>query len=185
MITTLLSSERGHADHGWLQSFHTFSFANYHNPNRMGFRSLRVINEDKLAAGTGFSTHAHKNMEIISYVAAGALEHKDSLGNSGIIRPGEVQYMSAGSGVEHSEFNHLKDTDTHLLQIWILPDQQNSSPRYGQKSFEKDLLEKNLVLTVSKNGRDGSIAIHQDAEIFAFKKLRDLGDISHLITFAV
>lgn len=169
MIKIRKSSERGFANHGWLKSFHTFSFANYYDPAHMHFGNLRVINEDFIAAGAGFGKHPHDNMEIITYVISGALSHQDSMGNSSTIFPGEVQIMSAGTGVFHSEFNHEKAGETHLLQIWILPKSKNISPRYGQKSFVEDFKKSDFVLVVSGSGRDGSIQINQDAEIFVGK----------------
>lgn len=169
MIKIRKSSARGFANHGWLKSFHTFSFASYYDPAQMHFGSLRVINEDFIAAGAGFGKHPHDNMEIITYVISGALSHQDSMGNASTILPGEVQIMSAGTGVFHSEFNHEQNAETHLLQIWIFPKVKNITPRYGQKSFTKDFENNDFVLVVSGSGRDGSIQINQDAEIFAAK----------------
>jgi quercetin 2,3-dioxygenase len=167
MLTLRKSQERGHANHGWLNSFHTFSFANYYDRNHMGFRSLRVINEDRVDSNRGFGAHPHKDMEIISYVLEGALAHKDSMGNSAIIRPGEVQIMSAGSGVVHSEYNYSETEPVHFLQIWVLPNQQGLTPRYEQKMFSDDEKQGELRLIVSPDGRDGSVTIHQDADIYA------------------
>ncbi len=166
MITLRKSSERGHADHGWLKSFHSFSFAGYFNPERMGVGNLRVINEDRIAPGTGFGTHAHRDMEIVSYVLEGALGHKDSLGNGAEIVPGDVQRMSAGTGVQHSEFNHAQAT-THFLQIWILPDRQGIAPGYEQKRFDEAAKRGRLALVASPDGRDGSVTIHADAAMYA------------------
>lgn len=165
------SSERGFAEHGWLKSFHTFSFADYFDKNHMNFGNLRVINEDRIAAGMGFGKHPHQDMEIITYVISGALQHQDSMGNSSIILPNEVQTMSAGTGVFHSEFNNSKTAETHLLQIWILPKEKQIKPNYGQKSFVENFKENDFVLVVSGSGREGSIAINQDAEIFVGKFL--------------
>ena len=165
MMKIRKASERGHAEHGWLDTYHTFSFANYHDPQWMGFRSLRVINDDRVAPGNGFGTHPHRDMEIITYILSGALEHKDSLGNGRVIRAGEVQYMAAGTGVQHSEFNPSKEEAVHLLQIWIVPDRQGVTPRYAEKSL-KDAAAGTLHLVTSKAGRDGSIAIHQDADLW-------------------
>jgi redox-sensitive bicupin YhaK (pirin superfamily) len=162
------ANERGHAEHGWLDSYHTFSFANYYDPDWMGFRSLRVINDDLVMPGGGFGTHPHRDMEIITYVLSGALEHKDSMGNGRAIRAGDVQYMAAGTGVKHSEFNPSKEEAVHLLQIWIQPDEKGVKPRYAEKSF-KDAAAGTLHLVTSKTGRNGSIAIHQDADLWLAK----------------
>jgi redox-sensitive bicupin YhaK (pirin superfamily) len=175
MTTQLIkSSDRGYADHGWLKSFHSFSFADYYDPARIGFGALRVINEDKVAAGKGFGTHGHRDMEIISYVLSGELAHKDSMGNgeaggahAGVIRPGDVQRMSAGTGVMHSEFNHAKDQTTHFLQIWIMPDQRGIAPSYEQKHFDPASKRGKLRLVAANDGADGSVTIHADAKLYA------------------
>ncbi|HUP10337.1 MAG TPA: pirin family protein [Caldimonas sp.] len=171
MITVRKSSERGQADHGWLKSFHTFSFADYHDPRYMGHGNLRVINEDRIAPGTGFGTHGHRDMEIVSYVLEGELAHQDSMGNgrgggaAGVIRPGDVQRMSAGRGVMHSEFNHAKDATTHFLQIWIEPSQRGIEPGYEQRHFDAAEKRGRLRLIASPDGREGSVTIHADASI--------------------
>jgi redox-sensitive bicupin YhaK (pirin superfamily) len=167
MINIRKSSERGHADHGWLNSFHSFSFADYYNPERMGVGNLRVINEDRIAPGTGFGTHGHRDMEIISYVLEGALGHKDSMGNGTQIVPGDVQRMSAGSGVQHSEFNHAPNETTHFLQIWIIPNERGIQPGYEQKNFDAAGKRGRLLLVASPDGRDGSVTIHADAAMYA------------------
>ncbi|HZL42190.1 MAG TPA: pirin family protein [Verrucomicrobiae bacterium] len=159
------ANERGHANHGWLDTYHTFSFADYYDPQWMGFRSLRVINDDLVMPGMGFGTHGHRDMEIITYVLSGALEHKDSMGNGRVITPGEVQYMAAGTGVQHSEFNPAANEAVHLLQIWIQPDKSGVTPRYAEKSL-KNAAPGKLQLVTSQTGRDGSIAIHQDADLW-------------------
>jgi quercetin 2,3-dioxygenase len=168
MMNIRRANERGHAEHGWLDTYHTFSFANYYDPNWMGYRSLRVINDDLVMPGMGFGTHPHRDMEIITYILSGSLQHKDSMGNGRIIKTGEVQYMAAGTGVQHSEFNPSKDEAVHLLQIWIQPDQKGVTPRYAEKSLANAPSGK-LHLVTSKTGRDGSIAIHQDADLWLGK----------------
>jgi redox-sensitive bicupin YhaK (pirin superfamily) len=167
MLQVLKSSQRGSADHGWLQSNHSFSFGHYYNPNEMGFGPLLVINEDRVQPSRGFGTHSHDNMEIISYVLSGALEHKDSMGNGSVIHYGDVQRMSAGTGVQHSEFNHSSSERVHFLQIWITPDVTGIEPGYEEKHFDSASKMGNLRLIASADGRDGSVLIHQDAKIFA------------------
>ena len=162
------ANERGHAEHGWLDTYYTFSFADYHDPRWMSFRSLRVINDDLVMPGRGFVTHPHRDMEIITYVLSGALEHKDSMGNGRVIRAGEAQYMAAGTGVQHSEFNPSNDEAVHLLQIWILPDKKGVTPRYAERSFAHASVGA-WHLVASQAGRDGSMAIHQDADLWLAK----------------
>ena len=167
MLTLRKSQDRGYADHGWLKSFHSFSFANYYDPKHMGFGNLRVINEDRVAAGAGFGTHGHKDMEIISYVLSGELAHKDNMGNVESIPPGDVQRMSAGRGVTHSEFNHKADQTTHFLQIWIEPNVRGIEPGYEQKSFAEAEKRGRLRLVASPDGAEGSVLMHADARLYA------------------
>jgi hypothetical protein len=167
MIQIRKADERGHAEHGWLQSYHTFSFADYQDPAFMGFRKLRVINEDRVQPGKGFGTHAHRDMEIITYVLDGSLEHKDSLGTGSIIRPGDVQRMSAGTGVTHSEFNHSHAEVVHFLQIWIFPEGQGLPPSYEQRAFPDAERSERLRLVASSDARDGSVKVHQDVDLYA------------------
>lgn len=167
MILVRRSDERGHADHGWLDTYHTFSFAGYYDPDFMGFRSLRVINQDKVAAGAGFGTHPHHDMEIVTYVTAGALEHKDSMGNGSVMRAGDVQRMTAGTGVTHSEFNHSESEEVRFLQIWIIPEQKGLEPSYEQKRFESSAKHNRLQPVASGRDAGGALKIHQDADMFA------------------
>ena len=167
MLTLRKSQERGYADHGWLKSFHSFSFAGYYDPRHMGFGNLRVINEDRIAPGTGFGSHGHRDMEIISYVMEGGLSHKDSMGNEQTIVPGEVQRMSAGSGVVHSEHNHAKGDTTHFLQIWLLPAETGVKPGYDQKAFPEADKRGRLRLVASPDGAEGSVAMNANARLFA------------------
>ena len=183
MIDIIRSETRGSADHGWLKAKHTFSFANYYDPQRVQFGDLRVINEDRVAPGQGFGTHPHKDMEIVTYVIDGAIEHKDSMGNGTVINAGEFQRMTAGTGVLHSEFNHSSEEELHLLQIWILPEVQNLEPGYEQTLFDRESKLNQLRLVGSRDGRDGSLTIHQDVDLYASVleqghevKLDDVGD---------
>jgi quercetin 2,3-dioxygenase len=167
MIVLRRSAERGHAHHGWLESYHSFSFADYHDPRHMGVGNLRVINEDRIAPGSGFGTHGHRDMEIVSYVLEGALGHRDSIGNASVIRPGDVQRMSAGTGIQHSEFNQAEGATTHFLQIWILPAARGIAPGYEQKHFDADAKRGRLRQVASGDGSDGAVTLHADAAIYA------------------
>ena len=167
MIELIPSQTRGEANHGWLKAKHTFSFAEYHNPERVHFGPLRVINEDRIAPGQGFGTHPHKDMEIVTYPIAGAIEHKDSMGNGTVISAGEIQRMTAGTGVQHSEFNHSKDDELHLLQIWMFPEQKDLEPGYEQKMFSREEKLNQLRLIASRDGRDGSVTVHQHVDLYA------------------
>ena len=178
MITIRHSKERGHAQHGWLDSHHTFSFAEYFDPEHMGFRSLRVINEDRVSPGQGFGAHSHRDMEILSYVLDGGLEHEDSMGTGSVIRPGDVQRMSAGTGVRHSEFNASKTDPVHFLQIWIIPAERGIEPSYEQKTFTKAEKQGKLRVVASPDGRDGSVTVHADAIVHA--GLFDKGESAEL-----
>ena len=169
MITIRKAEERGHFDHGWLDTYHTFSFDRYYDPQHVSFGSLRVINEDRVAPGHGFPTHSHRDMEIITYVLEGGLAHKDSMGNGSLIKPGEVQRMTAGTGVAHSEANPSADEPLHLLQIWIMPNAHGLKPGYEQKMFSDELKQGKLCLIASRDGRDGSVTINQEADVYATK----------------
>ena len=166
MIAVRPATERGHADHGWLDTRHTFSFASYHDPRHMGFRSLRVINEDRVKPAEGFGTHAHRDMEILTWVLEGALGHKDSMGNGSVIRPGDLQRMSAGTGVTHSEFNPSREAPVHFLQIWLLPRERGLPPGYEQKRFPQEARRGRLRLIAAGDGREGAVTIHQDADLW-------------------
>ena len=178
MISIRHAAERGHANHGWLDTFHSFSFADYYDAQHMGVSNLRVINDDRVAPGGGFATHGHQDMEIVTYVLEGALEHKDSMGNGSIMRPGDVQHMSAGTGVRHSEFNPSATEPVHLLQIWLLPNRQGVAPGYAQRHFSAEEKRNRLALLVSPDGRDGSIAAHQDGLLYA-TRLDDGAEVKH------
>jgi redox-sensitive bicupin YhaK (pirin superfamily) len=167
MITVRKAGQRGHAEHGWLDSWHTFSFADYYDPQHMGFRSLRVINEDRVAPGKGFPTHPHRDMEILTYVLDGALEHKDSMGNGSVMRSGDVQRMSAGSGVTHSEFNGSRDEPVHFLQIWIMPEARSLQPGYEQKNFSRQERQGKFKVVAARDGADGAVVVHQDLKLLA------------------
>ena len=167
MLVLRKAADRGHADHGWLKSAHTFSFSSYQDPAHMGYRNLRVINEDRVAASKGFGTHSHQDMEIITYVLDGALEHRDSLGNGAVMQPGDVQRMTAGSGVSHSEYNHSKTDEVHLLQIWVTPNQTGLDPSYEQTFFPVSDRQNQLCLIASPDGLDGSVLVHQDVRLYA------------------
>ncbi|HEX9502602.1 MAG TPA: pirin family protein [Thermoanaerobaculia bacterium] len=178
MIRIRKAGERGHFDHGWLNTYHTFSFADYYDPDFMGFRALRVINEDRVEPGRGFGTHSHRDMEIITYVLEGELEHRDSMGTGSVIRPGEVQRMSAGTGVLHSEVNPSRSNPVHLLQIWILPQHRGIKPEYEQKTFPASERNGKLRLVASHDGAEGSLKMHQDAKLFA-GSLQSGGSVSY------
>ena len=167
MFDIITSASRGHADHGWLRAKHTFSFADYYDPQRVHFGHLRVINEDRIAPGAGFGTHPHRDMEIVTYIISGAIEHKDSMGNGTVIPSGDVQRMTAGTGVLHSEFNHSQEEELHLLQIWIFPEQKNLEPGYEQTTFPREKKLNRLCLVGSRDGREGSVTIHQDVDLYA------------------
>jgi quercetin 2,3-dioxygenase len=166
MIRIRPAAERGRTDWGWLDSRHTFSFGEYHDPAHMGFRTLRVINDDRVSPGAGFGRHGHRDMEILSYVLEGALEHQDSSGGGGVIRPGEVQFMRAGTGVTHSEYNHSKTEPVHFLQIWVVPDEAGLRPTYGQRSFDREAARRGFLLLASREARDGSLQVHQDMDLW-------------------
>ena len=181
MLRIRHAEDRGLADFGWLRSRHTFSFGDYYDPEFMGFGPLRVINEDQVQPGKGFNTHGHQDMEIISYVLGGALEHKDSIGTGSVIRPGDVQRMSAGTGVRHSEFNHSDSGLVHFLQIWILPEEKGLEPGYEQKSFSDEQKQGQLLLVGSRDGRDGSVTIHRDVDLYA-TLLSENQEVKHELT---
>jgi len=181
MITVRRAADRGHLNFGWLDTHHTFSFGEYYDPDFMGFSDLRVINEDRVSPGRGFGTHPHRDMEIITYVLEGALEHKDSMGNGSVIRPGDVQRMSAGTGISHSEANHSKSDLVHFYQIWIMPDRSGVKPSYEQKFFSDDDKRGQLKLVASPDGHDGSVTIHQDAKLYA-GIITSVQELKHTVT---
>jgi redox-sensitive bicupin YhaK (pirin superfamily) len=181
MIQIRKSTERGHANHGWLNTYHTFSFSSYRDPEQMGFRSLRDMNEDWVAPGQGFGTHPHQDMEIVTYVLEGALEHKDSMGNGEVLRPGEFQRMTAGTGITHSEFNPSENEPVHLYQIWLYPEQKGLKPSYEQKSFPEAARQNQLRLVASREGTDGSLQIHQDAKIYLSRLESGNQIVQHLL----
>ena len=180
MFAVRRAKERGHADHGWLNSYHTFSFGDYYDPKHMGFSNLRVINDDTVSPGRGFGTHGHRDMEIISYVLDGALKHEDSMGNGSVIRPGDVQRMSAGTGVMHSEFNASDSEPVHFLQIWVQPEEKGLKPSYEQKTFAYEEKRGRLRLVGSRDGRKGSVTIHQDVDLYA-TVLSEGDRVSHVL----
>ena len=180
MITIRQAEERGHANHGWLDSHHTFSFANYYDPKHIGFRTLRVINEDRVSPSNGFGTHGHRDMEIITYVLEGSLEHKDSIGTGSVIQPGEVQRMSAGTGILHSEFNHSQTQPVHFLQIWLLPEKKGLSPSYEQRNFSPAKTPGKLHLVAARDGRENAVTVHQDVDLYA-AVLKEGDRISHTL----
>jgi redox-sensitive bicupin YhaK (pirin superfamily) len=180
MIQVRKAAERGHFDHGWLNTHHTFSFADYHDPDHMGFRSLRVINDDHVQPGQGFGMHGHRDMEIVTYVLSGALEHRDNLGNGSVLRPGELQRMTAGTGIRHSEFNPSDQEEVHLYQIWLLPERRGLQPGYEQKPFPEQERRGTLRLVASPTGEDGSLTIHQDARLY-LSTLQAAETVSHAL----
>ena len=186
MMTVRRAAERGRTDWGWLDSRHTFSFGDYHDPRHEGFRSLRVLNDDRVQAGAGFGTHGHRDMEILSYVLEGALEHKDSSGGGGVIRPGEIQFMRAGTGVTHSEANASKTEPVHFLQVWIVPDARGLAPTYDQKKVDEAKARSGFALVASRDGHEGSVQVHQDVELFVAKlgpgqtRTRPIGPSRHV-----
>ncbi|MCB9854093.1 MAG: pirin family protein [Phycisphaerales bacterium] len=180
MISIRRGNERGHFDHGWLNTYHTFSFGSYNDPKHMGFRTLRVINEDRVQAGQGFGTHGHRDMEIISYVLEGALEHKDSMGNGSVLRPGDFQRMTAGTGVQHSEFNHSSSEPVHFYQIWLLPDRKGLAPGYEEMRRPEQPVAAGLRLVASPDGREGSLTVHQDAMIY-LGRIAEGESVEHVI----